>query len=63
MQVFIFLVLCTLYGIVKNVIVVRIRAKVGNRARCSGRWCVAKKMIYYSHAVFVQYVYEIHGKR
>ena len=47
--------LCTLYGFVENVIEVRIREKVGNRARCGGRVvCIARK-IFYSH-VYLLYV-------
>ena len=32
----------TLYGFVENALVVKIRVKVGNRARCGGRVCIAR---------------------
>ena len=51
----------TLYGFVENIIVVIIREEVGNRTRCSGGWCIARKILY-SHVYLCIHTYEIHGK-
>ena len=51
--------LYTLYDFVENVIAVRIKAKVGNRARCIVRVvCIARKILY---SILYVCTHEIHG--
>ena len=61
MSVLVLLRMYTLW-LCENVIVVRIRLKVGNRARCGG-WvvCIARKILYI-HLCFCKHVYWMHGR-
>ena len=53
----------SLNGFVENVIVIRIIAKVGNRAWCDGRVVYIARKILHSHVYFVHVdIYKIHGK-